>query len=247
MTSETERAVGSDDASGRITFHIAVSLTGSPAGYGIFLDTDMNAQVQDQTGRVVVLVATAGMVMPTVMTGADGSQVSVPVAASATATDLSVSFLKTDMGIDKGFAFWVMSVKDDASGSADDAPDNGMWPYILTGQTTTTTTSTTTVQTVKAVIGAPTLVPKTAVAGKRLTVTFPVTRSDNGAPLTSGKMICDPSVSGKVITHAESFTGGTAKLAFTVPKTAKGKLLRVKVTIKSGDQSTTKIATFHIS
>ena len=70
---------------------------------------------------------------------------------------------------------------------------------------------------VKPVIGALTITP-TPVAGKHITVTF----------------------------LAESFTAGTAKLAFTIPKTAKGKQLRVKVTIKLGRQSTTKIATFEV-
>ena len=60
---------------------------------------------------------------------------------------------------------------------------------------------------VKPVIAPATLVPAQAVAGQRLTVTHKVTRSDNGRPLTTGRMICDPSSAGKVISHAESFRG----------------------------------------
>jgi hypothetical protein len=44
-----------------------------------------------------------------------------------------------------------------------------------------------------------------AIAGKRFTVAFRVTRSDNGAALTVGRMICDPSIQGKVLAHAEQF------------------------------------------
>jgi hypothetical protein len=51
-------------------------------------------------------------------------------------------------------------------------------------------------------IGAPVATPAYPQAGKRFTVVFPVTRIDNGAPLTAAKMVCDPSVSGKVIVHA---------------------------------------------
>jgi hypothetical protein len=98
----------------------------------------------------------------------------------------------------------------------------------------------------KPVIGKPVIVPAQPLAGKRLSVSFKVTRSDTGAALTSGKMICDPSVAGQVIRHAESFTGGTARLAFVVPANAAGKLLKVKVTIKSGSRSATKVATFHV-
>ena len=72
------------------------------------------------------------------------------------------------------------------------------------------------------------------------------TRSDTGAPLTTGKMVSDPSVAGKVLVHAESFKGGNAKLSFLIPRTAKGKLLKVKVTIKAGAKSATTVATFRV-
>jgi len=98
----------------------------------------------------------------------------------------------------------------------------------------------------KPVIGKPVTVPAQPLAGKRFAVNFKVTRSDTGAALTSGTMICDPSVAGQVIRHAESFAGGTARLAFVVPANAAGKLLKVKVTIKSGRQSATKVATFSV-
>jgi len=96
------------------------------------------------------------------------------------------------------------------------------------------------------VIGAPVTTPLRVVAGKRLTVTFLVTRSDNRQPMTRGTMICDPSVAGKVIRHAESFKAGKARLSFLVPKTAKGKQLKVKLTIRAGTQSATKIVTFPV-
>ena len=154
-----------------------------------------------------------------------------------------------DLGGTTGFTFAVVDYKLDGSGNTvlvtDRAPDTGVWDYTLTS-TSTTQVTTTPAAPVKPVIGAPATTPGKAVAGRRFTVSFPVTRSDTGAPLTSGKMVCDPSVEGKVIPHAESFTGGTAKLAFTTPKTAKGKQLKVKVTIKLGSQSATKIATFKV-
>ncbi len=99
---------------------------------------------------------------------------------------------------------------------------------------------------VKPLIGAPTTTPAKAIAGKRLTVTFKVTRSDNGTPLASGRMTCDASIQGRVIQHAEQFTSGVARLAFTIPKNAKGKLLKVRLTINLAGQSATKIATFHV-
>ena len=98
----------------------------------------------------------------------------------------------------------------------------------------------------KPVIGEPVTAPARPVAGKPFTVSFHVTRSDTGQTLKSGKMICDPSVAGTVIRHAESFMGGTARLAFVVPTNSAGKLLKVKVKIEAGGQSATKVSTFRI-
>lgn len=166
------------------------------------------------------------------------------------------TFNKSDIGNSTGFAFVAWSSTWDANDNQtgeDNAPDDGTWSYDLQAAPpapTTTTTPTTTPSpppaAVKAVIGAPKTTPASATAGKRLTVVFPVTRSDTGVPLTTGKMICDPSITGKVLPHSEQFKSGKAKLSFAIPKTAKGKLLRVKVTIKVGTRSTTRIATFRI-
>lgn len=95
-------------------------------------------------------------------------------------------------------------------------------------------------------IGAPSAAPAAPVAGKRFTVSFKITRSDTGAPLTAGTMACDPSIAGKALAHAESFKGGTARLTMTLPKTAKGKQLKVKVTITLGGESATKAVTYRV-
>lgn len=99
----------------------------------------------------------------------------------------------------------------------------------------------------KPVVGAPVTVPSRAVAGKPFAISFKVTRSDTGTRLSRGTMICDPSVAGTVLRHAESFKVGTARLAFVVPASAQGRLLKVKVTIKAvGGTSATKVATFRV-
>ena len=101
--------------------------------------------------------------------------------------------------------------------------------------------------TYKPVIAKPVSTPAQAIAGKRLAVVFKVTRSDTGAPVTKGTMMCDPSVAGKVLIHAESFRAGNARLAFGIPAAAGGKLLKVKVNIKAtGGGSATRVATFRI-
>lgn len=99
----------------------------------------------------------------------------------------------------------------------------------------------------KPVIGKPVTVPAKPLAGKRFTVSFKVTRSDTGARLTRGRMICDPSIVGKVLRHQESFKRGVARLSFVIPADANGKVLKVKVTIKSGKRSGTKVARFRVA
>jgi hypothetical protein len=94
------------------------------------------------------------------------------------------------------------------------------------------------------VINPPLTLPTTPKAGKVFTVSFPITSSVTGQKLTTGTMICDPQVKGKIIKHAEHFTNGKATLRFTIPATAKGKLLKVHLTMVLGNQSTTRVTTF---
>jgi len=98
----------------------------------------------------------------------------------------------------------------------------------------------------KPVIVKPTTAPKVALAGKRFTVSFKLTRSDTGEPLTAGTMVCDPSVGGKVLKHEEAFVASTARVSFVIPKSAKGKRLKVRVTITLGERSATRVATFRV-
>lgn len=154
----------------------------------------------------------------------------------------------------------------------DFAPDSGKWAFDLSGgspATTPTTTTTTTTTTpapstkVKLLIDAPKTTPARAVAGRQLTVTFRVNfqKEEQGtavdaatgqmkpitviswSPVPGGKMVCDPSVAGKVIAHSESFKNGQARLSFVVPKTAKGKLLRVSVKITATEAKTGQTVT----
>jgi hypothetical protein len=96
------------------------------------------------------------------------------------------------------------------------------------------------------VIAEPISTPLTATAGKRFTVVFPVSRKDTGGPMTVGKMICDPSVLGVVIPHTESFAGGKAKLSLVIPKAARGKVLKVKVTVAAGTRAATRTSSFFV-
>jgi hypothetical protein len=97
------------------------------------------------------------------------------------------------------------------------------------------------------VIAKPTTVPASPLAGKPFSVSYKVTRSDTGAPLVRGTMVCDPSIGGTVVKHVESFKAGIARLALVVPMAAADKQLKVRLTIRSGTLSTTRVTTFRVS
>jgi hypothetical protein len=98
---------------------------------------------------------------------------------------------------------------------------------------------------IKPVIGKPTVSPRLRV-GKSSTITFKVSRSDNRRALLNGKMDCVPAINGKMLEHGSQFKGGTATIRLTVPKAAKGKLLKVRLTIKLAGQAATRTDSFRI-
>ena len=98
----------------------------------------------------------------------------------------------------------------------------------------------------RAVFGKPLVQPPAPLAGKRFTFTLAVKRSDTGAPLTAGRMVCNPTVAGKPVKHGESFKAGKAQLSLVVPKTAKGKQLKIKITITTSGQTATRLVTYKV-
>ncbi len=94
--------------------------------------------------------------------------------------------------------------------------------------------------------GKPLKLRRLPFAGRRFTFTLPVKRSDTGAPLRVGKMTASPRVAGKLITHAESFKKGKARLTFRVPRTAKGKLLKLSIEITASGKTTTRLYTYRV-
>ena len=256
----TQVGIGDVAATGAIS--VGVTVTGvqpEASDVMVFMDVDMNTSTGYASLGADYMLSlsqdTAGMFWWDVLRWDGGNWQEVPQSATmgfSHAGDVYTWILgKSDLGgmTGPGFTFFVGASNSDAGGKVtgiDLAPDRGNWNYLFSTTSAAPGPATTPAPAAKPVIGAAMTAPAKAAAGKRFTVVFPVTRNDNGAPLTTGKMVCDPSVSGRVITHAESFTGGMAKLSFTVPKAAKGKVLKVKVTITAGALSTTRVATFHI-
>jgi len=241
------------DATGIVTFTVTTGGFGSPTDVEVNLDTDRNSATGDQDGTEVSLAAMkiGSMVVPGEVKWVNGAWTEVPMPPSFTVKiDGSVATLTaaaSDLGVTTGFSFWVGTYLYDTStgktAGMDDAPNgSGVWAFDLNAPTKTST-----VQAVyRAVIGPAVAVPARATAGKRLTVTFALSRSDNGRPLTGGTMSCTPTIDGKLVAHTDSMSNGTARLSLVVPKNAKGKTLKVKLTVTAGGSTVTKSASFHI-
>jgi hypothetical protein len=91
---------------------------------------------------------------------------------------------------------------------------------------------------VKPVIGRPVAQPAVPKAGKRLTVVFRITRSDNGAPIANFTAQSNVRVAGR--------SAGRVEVKLGVPKTAKGKLLRITLTVRADNQPATKAVSYKV-
>jgi hypothetical protein len=117
--------------------------------------------------------------------------------------------------------------------AVDDAPNAELWSYALAG------------------LPAPRLVtsrlrvaPARPVAGRSFSVGTPVRRSDTGAAITSGMVACTARVGQARVRASGRFTGGQARCVVVVPRTAKGKTLRVTMTIRSAGATVTRTVTY---
>ena len=151
--------------------------------------------------------------------------------ASGGGSDFSIQVNKSDLGGATSFDLYATSLASDASGNAlahDVAPDVGAWLYDINGP------SKTLIAFLRPTFGKPVFVPAKPTAGKRLTVSLPVTVSALGkpaAPLTTGKIVGSASIGGKAVPHATSLKGGVAKVSLLVPASARGKTVNVSVTV----------------
>lgn len=236
------------DASGKVTIQLA---SASPIvanhAVAIFIDADKNQSTGDQGDEYWMfggpLVGSAFFAW----NGSDWTEPNAPgfYARAAASNVTEFGFGKADLGNVNAFNFQAVSISIDPPRVSfwDAAPDRGYWTYEITAPAPPAPTPTPAA--VKPVIGP--AVATAAVAGKPMTVTFMVRRSDDGAPLTDATMVCDPTFAGRQLAHTESFVAGKAKMRFTVPKAAKGKLVKVKLTVTTAEgKAATRAAAFKV-
>jgi hypothetical protein len=237
----------SDAANGQLTFTTTVRFMPPNAGLFFLLDTDRNAATgwNGADYEMEIVGDNHGGVTWDIERWDENvthDWVSLPetstMGVSMSGTTQTIRVGQADLGGTTSFAFWVVAIRD--VGRSDRLPDGGTLVYDLSPPTPPAP------PVVVPVLGKPALSPVAPIAGKRLTVTFPVTDAATGAPLTSGTMTCDPQVSGRVLPHSESFGNGAARLTFTIPKSAKGKLLKVNLAIRVGTKVVRTAPTFRV-
>ncbi len=143
-----------------------------------------------------------------------------------------------------GFAFVVVSLvftPDLVNFAADIAPDsNQLWVYDLVGLAPPPPPPTLSASN-------PTGSPPKPVAGKRFTASVVVTRSDTGEAMTSGTVSCAVRVGTARVAAVGRFRGGRVQCAMTVPRNAKGKMLRGTITVDALGASVKKPFSFRVA
>jgi hypothetical protein len=242
----TNIKVDGDAASGTITFTVTASglpLTaadGSQREVDLWLNTDRNDSTGSPSGNEYDIYFWTASTDPTQWSwdiehwaGTGWAEVAETptMHAGSNGNQFALQLSTADLGGATSFSLYAIAASFDASGSVlgkDFAPDSGSWAYDIAGPTRSV------VAMEMPTIGKPALVPARPTAGKRVTVSFPVTASQPGkpaGPLTTGTVVGTASIAGKAVAHTTSFHDGVAKVSFLVPKTAKGKTAKVGVRI----------------
>ncbi len=81
-------------------------------------------------------------------------------------------------------------------------------------------------------------------AGTQFTVSLAVTRSDTRRPIASGTVGCRVLAAGTKIPATGRVAAGSAQCAFVVPRTAKGKVLRGTISVRTGGKTVARDFSF---
>jgi hypothetical protein len=230
----------SNDATGLIT--LKVNVTGLDVGETdmyTFLNTDRNTDTGSASGCEYTFDVDSqagshdwGM---TRWSGDDWQDVprSSTMSFNHTGDVATFTFHRSDIGNVGSFDFWIAADSD--SGGPDFAPPGVMWTYTLSATTATL------------VAGKVVASPAKPVAGKRLVVSMPVTRSDTGQAPADPKLTYLVTVAGKAVKATGSIVGKTARVTTTVPRSAKGKVLRVRLTVTAQGLSATGTVSYRVA
>jgi hypothetical protein len=149
-----------------------------------------------------------------------------------------IGFRAEDAGMTGPFNFTVISVKMAVDGveGEDRAPDSIVpWTYELASRPAATL-----------VLGGLRLAPSRAVAGKTLTISLPVRRTDTNAALAGGTATCTVRVGARLAKGHGATSSGWATCRFLVPPGSSGKTARGSIVVTNGGTSATKSFSFRV-
>ena len=220
------------DAAGNLTFTVRTSHVSLAADslVDIAFDTDQNQDTGGNGVEFFFIIGSTGWEFARW----DGSKFTAAGAPSANGSYANgvatFKISKADLGGVEKFTWWADSFQLDANGNViaeDTAPEGtNAYDYALTPLTLRASTAA--------------AVPAKPVAGKAFTVGTRVTRGDNGAALATGTVTCTVRVGTAPLRATGRMRNGVAVCAMKLPKTAKGKLVRVTVKVTFQGVSTSK-------
>jgi hypothetical protein len=224
-----------NDAAGALTFTVRTNqpTLAADAILDLAFDTDQNPGTGSSGVEFVFLISSNGWEF----LRWDGSNFVTAGAASANggyANGVATFRVnKSDLGGVEKFTFWADTFQFDANGNivAEDTSPNGTDAYDYT------LSKPLTLRASKA-----TSTPARPAAGKAFIVGTRVTRGDTGAALASGVVKCTVRVGTAPLRATGRVSNGVALCSMKLPKTAKGKL--VKVTLKVTFQGVSTTSTY---
>jgi hypothetical protein len=228
----TDVDVGNDVVAGPIV--IWVSLANRPDDLvaaddlAVYLDTDRNPATGD-LGAEYVIVVDSESVGAYKWDGTTYAQVqiaSLSARFSKADTAVRVAIQPSDLGIAGGFNFSIQSTSGDAYDNAPNGPPD--WAYTMsTGP-------------IGLSLSGSAVLPKRAVAGKRLTAAIQIVRSDINEVLTQGKIKCSLHFGKRSVSGRSAWVAGLAVCGWSIPKAAKGHRLSGSVSVTYGGKTVKK-------
>jgi hypothetical protein len=222
-----------NDAAGSLTFTVRTNqpALAADALLDLAFDTDQNPQTGASGVEFVFIISAGGWEF----LRWDGTTFVAAGAASANGSYANgvatFKVSKADLGGVEKFTFWADSFQFDANRNivAEDTSPNGTDAYVYTHTKPLTLRASTMTAT-----------PAKPAAGKAFVVGTRVTRGDNGAALASGTVACTVRVGTAPLRATGRVSNGVAICSMKLPKTAKGKLVRVTLKVTFQGVSTTK-------
>jgi hypothetical protein len=228
-------AVTVSDVAGVVTFDVAVALVPSSALF-VGIDNDRNPATGagGYAWGLGVRLTADGSKEAFAFVPALGVEVPIPVLGSVIANRAEISVSARDVGIEDAFDFSLVAARDDLDEADDVAPDSGNWTYRPGAALSA-----------RPVLGRGAAVPSQPVAGKRFTVTFPVTSGD-GSPFARATVSSTTKIAGRVVRNTHSYASGRARVTLVVPKAARGKRLQLTVRVTAAGKTASKKLTYTI-